>query len=285
MDNTLFFIDWGKVKPETIKLLESGNARVINGVARDLSHNYQIVQHMPFKAISSLPHKTDLLDIVKAVQSNQAMLGSMIAVSSVAVMGTVIISTAYLAKKLNKIQKAIDKIQQEIYGQNLIYYAERITTYFGIVEAARHIISDKNVINENPDLIVLKISELSNMRNQLSSFLDSLISLSDNFTFEHKEMAINFINMTLDLIPKGVFVESQAAYKLDRFYLGDSLREDASIKYKIIVQNYKDWANNKYRSILKGNIDSNAKAFQNKLSEIQAIVSSRENKLLLENSI
>jgi len=64
------------------------------------------------------------------------------------------------------------------------------------VEATREIIVRKEVVDENNDLIILKISELATLRNQLISFLDNIIFLSDNFSPENKAMTVDFINMT-----------------------------------------------------------------------------------------
>jgi hypothetical protein len=256
---------------------------LINGVVRNVAANYQIVQHMPFEQIS-LNESQNLIDIAKSVQVAQSTVSSLVAISSLAVMGAVIISTAYLANKLDNIQKAIDLLQREIHGQNLIYYTDRITSYFGSVEATRELINNNNVIIENPDLIILKLSELSNIRYQLVSFLDNLINLSDTFSIGHKSMAIDFINMTFDLIPKGVFIETQAAYKLERFHLGNSIRENAQKKYNHSIENYKAWANSKYNSVLKGTGDSNAKVFQDKYPNIKSLMTSEENRILLQYS-
>ena len=83
-----------------------------------------------------------------------------------------------------------------MHDQNLIYYTDKISTYFGTVEATREIIVRKEVVDENNDLIILKISELATLRNQLISFLDNIIFLSDNFSPENKAMTVDFINMT-----------------------------------------------------------------------------------------
>lgn len=64
------------------------------------------------------------------------------------------------------------------------------------MEATREIIVRKEVVDENNDLIILKISELATLRNQLISFLDNIIFLSDNFSPENKAMTVDFINMT-----------------------------------------------------------------------------------------
>lgn len=283
MNDQFFAIDWSKVRPETIKLLESGRGQLINGVVRNVAENYQIVQHMPFEQVS-LAERKNLIDIAKSLQTAQSTVSNLVAISSIAVMGSVIISTAYLSNKLDNIQKAIDLLQKEIHGQNLIYYTDRITDYFGSVEATRELINNNYVVVENPDLILLKLSELLNTRYQLLSFLDNLIHLSDTFSVAHKSLAIDFINMTFDLIPKGVFIESQTAYKLERFHLGNSIRDSAQLKYKHSIENYKAWANSKYHSVLNGSGDSNTKVFQDNYPKIKSLMNSEENKLLLQYS-
>jgi len=283
MEDKLFIINWERVSPETIQLLTSGQARVINGVARNVSDKYQIIQHMPFEQMS-LPQNSNLIEIAKNFHSAQHAIGGLVAISSVAIMGAVIISTAYLSNKLNSIQNKIDALQKELQGQNLIYYSDRITTYFGTVEATREIILNDSVVKENPDLIILKLSELSNMRNQLLSFLDNLVTMSDGFTASHKSIAVEFINMTFDLIPKGVFIETQAAYKIERFYLGDNIRNSAQKKYNNSIQNYRDWSHSKLQSVFKGGKDVGATVFNSKFDEIKALISSQENRYLLECS-
>jgi len=91
--------------------------------------------------------------------------------------------------------------------------------------------------------------------------------------------------MTFDLLPKGILIESQAAYKMDRFYLGDNIRNTAQIKYDNSIENYRKWGNQKHQDILEGIIDSNTEIFQDKFQDIKFLISSEENKLLLEYSV
>jgi hypothetical protein len=90
--------------------------------------------------------------------------------------------------------------------------------------------------------------------------------------------------MTFDLVPKGVFIESQAAYKIERLHLGDNIRSTAEKKYFAVIENYRDWGNRKYRSIVEGKIDDSTKALEYKFQDIKSLVTSEENKLLLEYS-
>lgn len=279
----IFIIEWAKVKTEVREMFESGRAVLCNGVARDSQNSSVIVQHMPFTKIG-VAEAENLLETAKGIQSAQAVIIGAVTVSTVAIMGAIIASTAYLSNKLNKIQHQLDAIQREIEGQNILFYFERITNYFGAVEALREIIISKNLIEENRDLVLMKISELLTLRNQMILFSDNLINVSDNFTLEHKALAIDFINMTFDLIPKGVFIESQAAYKIERIHLGNNIRSTAEKKYFQVIENYRNWGNQKYRSIVEGKVDDSTKALQSRFQDIKTLISSEENKLLLEYS-
>lgn len=278
MKEKIFKIDLSKVNLDVLKKLETGEARIINGVARNIKDNSQILQHMPFKEVIYTSNQ----ELSQVIQASQQAVTSMVAISSVAIMGAVIISTAYLSKKLDKIQKQIDNIHKEIQDQNIIYYSEKIANYFGALEATRELINDQKVVIENPDLILLRLSDLSILRNQLTSFIDNIIYISDGFSSAHKALVIDFVNMTMDLLPKGIFVESQAAYKIERFYLGDNIRETAKLKYNNTIKMYKEWANDKYKKIVSGKSDKNVKAFQKSYKEIRSLYESKENELLLK---
>jgi hypothetical protein len=280
----IFILDESLVRPEVIEKLNNGTARIVNGVAREFPNRSSILQHMPFREIS-VKESSDLLQSAKLIQQSQAMTMAAISVSTVAIMGAVIVATAYLSKKIDKLQDAIDDLQKEIGDQNLLFYAEKISFYFGSIESLRELIKDKDVVEENKDIIINSLSYLLISRSQLLSFIDNLIYLSDSFSDKHKEMVIEFINLTLELIPKGVFIESQAAYKLDRFVLGDNIRETSGKKYFEILGKYKNWTNEKHKELVRGNSNSATNVLRDKVESIKKVINSEENKLLLTVSV
>lgn len=284
MNSEIYLIAWDQVKPDTLDLLNSGEARIINGVARNISDKYKIVQHMPFKKVA-YSETTDLLKGAQSIQNLQGIVTSAIALSTVSIMGAIVISTHYLSKKLGVIQEKIDMLQKELESQNILYYTNKISTYFGSIEATREIINDKDVIEENKDLIIIKLSELATLRNELFYFFNNLIFQSDNFAPRHKAKAVDFINMAFNLLPKGIFIESQAAYKIERFHLGDKIRKMGQLKYANSIECYRGWANQQLRAIISGRPDSNTRVLKEKFEDINALISSEENKLILEHSL
>lgn len=283
MTEQLYTIYWPAVRLDTVEMINKGSARILNGVARN-SQNFEIIQHMPFREVS-VTESSNLLQSAKLLQQAQAATMTAISISTVAIMGAVIIATAYLSNKIDKLQEKIENIQKEIGDQNLLFYAEKVSFYFGSIESLRQLIYNKYVIEENKDIIINALSNLLISRSQLISFVDNLIYLSDSFSNKHKEMVIEFINLTLELIPKGVFIESQAAYKLERFYLGDNIRQTSEKKYFEIMDKYKRWTNEKHKELIKGADNSSTKALMSKLDSIKSVINSEENKLLLSVSV
>ncbi|WP_045212263.1 hypothetical protein [Desulfonatronovibrio magnus] len=287
----LYVIDWSSLSNDLIKKIKTGEVIIRNGVARDVLDNYKIVKHIPFQKIS-VGNGQDLISIAKQIQGGQALIAGSIGLSSVAIIGAVVISTMYICKKLDKIQKSINNLQkvvkQEFLSQNLVYYLEKTTAYFGAVESTRELIAMRYHSNndvDNNDILIIKLSSLSDLRNQYLFFLDNIIHISDNFSPEHKEIVIDYINVTLNLVPKAFFIESQGYYQLEKIEFGDFIKKESQKKYEMIINKYKEWANREYRAIIAGEHNENSIVLQKKMPEIKSIVNSEENRIMLEYSI
>lgn len=286
----LYVIDWYSLPSELINKINDEKVIIRNGVARDVLDNYKIVKHIPFKKISA-DSSQDLLAIAKKFQGGQAAITKAIGLSYLSIIGAVVISTMYISKKLDKIQNSINNLQkvvkEEFISQNLVYYLDKTTAYFGAVESTRELISMRystaNIVNN--DILIVKLSTLSDLRNQYLSFLDNIIHLSESFSPEHKEVLIDYINITLNLVPKAIFIESQGYYQLDKIQFGDFIKNESQKKYNMIIEKYKEWANNEFRSIIAGEPNAHSVVLQKKMPEIKSIVHSEENRFMLEYSI
>lgn len=87
-----------------------------------------------------------------------------------------------------------------------------------------------------------------------------------------------------DAFPKGICIESQAAYKIERFHCGDAIRIGGQEKYRQLKENYRVWGNEKVRSIYAGSASSGEQVLMGKLEEIRTVLNSEGNTLLLEYS-
>ncbi|MCF7674040.1 MAG: hypothetical protein K9N23_04940 [Akkermansiaceae bacterium] len=288
----LFAIDWSQVSPAVCEALFSGKAGIINGVARARTDGYKILQHMPFRPVS-IDGLNDLSSAARGVQNFPAVLSGIapaslqcaMALSTAVTVGTVVLCTAYLAEKLRELDGKIDRLHAEIRNQNLIYYAARASAYFGAVEAVREIIAQPLLVEENPDLVTQAISRLAGQRHETLAFLNHQYRTFHQLTPEHLEVGMDFFHATLDFLPKAVFVESQAAYKLDRFQLGDQIRRSGRIGYQSCADSYRAWGNSELRKTISGVGSHSGRLLGERLTDAKRILNSEENKLLLDHSI
>lgn len=280
----IYSIDWTNVTSETFDKLNNQSAQIINGVARD-SNTKSIIQHMPFKEINA-ENVDQLLPTAKSLQNVQLATTATIAASTAVIMGAIILSTAYLSKKINSLNQKIDQVYRAIQEQNKLFYINKISEYFGSIKTLRFYISSEAIVNENKDLIKFAIVDAATKRNQLMSFLENLIYLVDSFDKDHKSFALDFINNTIDILPKGVFVESQAAFKTDKIILGEYILEDSYDNYITITNNYKNYINQTFKEkILPGLDVQSFKALEPKIDETRQVIYSEENKILLTTTV
>ena len=287
-----YILEWAKLKPGVTEALLSGQARIFNGVARDVGDGHKILQHLPFRPIDAsefnggkhLSETAARLSNLPGTEAIAAIQGAL-AISTAVTVGAVVLCTAYLANKLNALEAKIDCIQAELQNQNLLYYASRASAYFGTVEAVREIVARWQLVEENPDLVAQAISRLAGQRHETLAFLNQLFRLVPRLTPESQALALDFYHATLDFFPKAVFVESQAAYKLDRFHLGDHIRQSSLLAYEESVAGYRTWANSELKKVISGAPESAGRLLQARMEDARRIISSPDNRVLLELSV
>jgi len=292
MAEQLFAIDWSKVKRPVTEALMRGTARIMNGVARAPSNGHKILQHMPFRPVG-INGFDDLSGAAQRLQVpphlppgfDTAALQGAIGLSTAVTVGAVVLCTAYLASKLEDLENRIEKLQAELQGQNLLFYAARASAYFGAVEASREIIAHPLLVKENPDLVAQAISRLAGQRHETLAFLNHLFHLSAQLPPDHQALALDFFHATLDFFPKAVFIESQAAYKLNRFHLGDQIRLSARAGYESCIAGYRMWANSELKKVCGGSGSQSGRLLGDRLDGARRILSSEENRLLLDHSL
>ncbi|WP_316347320.1 hypothetical protein [Desulfuromonas acetoxidans] len=271
---------WNQLPADVIDKIKSGMFKVNDyGMVVDKATN-RIVKHLQFDSLTQNPEQ--LMELAKNVQGLQTAMAGMVAISTVAIMGTVIACTAYLANQIEKLQESISELQKEIHDQNVIFYVEKIANYFGAVEALREVCASEEVVEENHDLILNHLANLAVMRNQIFYFIDAVVKLSDSFSQDSKLLAIDFVNRSLDMLPKAIYLESQSAYKIGRIALATESRNQSYIKYNRLRESYRQWCNDKVRQIHEGKVSAGEAVLLHKKDEIKMIIDSEENRQLLD---
>ncbi|WP_409126632.1 hypothetical protein, partial [Streptomyces caniscabiei] len=70
-------------------------------------------------------------------------------------------------------------ISSDIDAQNILFYLEKMSKYFGTIESARVLLLDKSLVSETQDIAASLISTLSIQRNEVLSLIDNLTSFAD----------------------------------------------------------------------------------------------------------
>lgn len=280
--NTIYTLDWKKVKPEVLKNIKSGGAAIYNGVARD-KNNFQILQHMPFIP-TKVENVQNLSTIADSISKYQQIAVAAQAVSTACIMGAIVLQTMYLTSKLNELNRAIEGVMKKVSNQNIIYFTDKLSYYFACIDSLWKQITNKRLVAENHDYIYYSLNQASQNRDYLLTFNQQLIPLIDGFDESDKSTTINFINNSLSLLPKGIFIESQAAFTLEKFVLGEHILNIGKDNYNRVIDDYKNWGNEQFNLIVSGKHTSDASLLKDNIDDIKFLVKSEENRYLLEHT-
>jgi hypothetical protein len=280
----LFRIDWSAVAPKVVKGLQDGTMRVssANGVAYWArgSGSTGAVQHLPFVS-ANVGEASNLMETAKLLQAAQQAQMVAIGISTGVIVGAIVIQTMYLARKLDKLQKTIDLVSEDVHSQNIVFYMNKIADYFGSVESARIYLLDRSLKEEVRDIALPVLADLSIRRNQLFSFIDNILQLakSDALSQRHYELIIDFVTMALEMLPKGAFIEKELYVFIEKYGLAELVIEQAETRYLSLLSTYKDWCNEQVKLAVNGSERSGS--ILERDDELKCVFSSEENQLLI----
>lgn len=278
---TVFTFNWEKVFPEVLDGLKKGIITIRDGVAywAEGSGKSGIVQHMPLKEIIINPEKiTELGSLAKTAHITQL---AAIGLSTGIILGAIVIQTAYLSKKIDRLQEKIDTMSQDINSQNVIYFMGKLSEYFGVVESSRVLLLDRKLVTETVDISNQLITNLSIKRNEIMSLIDNMIGYAHNLTDKHLSHMLDFITLMFSILPKAMYIESQLCDRYGKFRLSNHLIKEGNIKYQNSLENYRSWSNEQVKRAVGGSSEAIAICFYEKRDALKKIFSSTENPELL----
>lgn len=282
--DTLYKIDWSSVLPNVAEGLNNGTMKFssANGVAywaRGSGHT-GAVQHLPF-VLANVAESENLMETAKLLQAAQQAQIVALGISTGITVGALVIQTMYLSRKLEKLQKAIDLVSEDIHAQNIVFYMNKIADYFGAVESARMYLLDRSLRDEVRDIAVPVLADLSIRRSQLISFIDNILELanSGNLSQRHYELIIDFVSLALDLLPKGIFIEKELFSFIEKYGLAELLMEQAGQRYLGLVAHFKGWCNDQVKLAVRG--EKLSGSIFSRDASLKQLFSSEENKFLI----
>lgn len=270
--------DWPRVRPDVLDALKNGRAMLREGVAYWTGVDGQrgIAQHVPLI-------KTQLAEGANLLQMAGAAAVPVAAATGV-ILAAIVIQTRYISNKLDHIQKTIDNVAKDVRAQHILFYADKVSEYFGAVDAARTILSFRDIADETFDVASSLIGPLAVHRHQLLSFADNigLLLNQPSISDEHFELILDFLHHTLDLVPKGICIESALAVRAGKFGLADRIIEAGRDRYSIALHGYRAVLNESFQEIVKGRAGTGRSAVIRRMeTSARALLESGENRLLL----
>lgn len=286
----ILVIDSERVYKYVLEALNSGVAYIRDGVV--YSNEGKIMQHLPLKSISwdipkeieNLTQATKVLEQVMNISSNVQL--ATIATSTTLIMGAIVTQTIYLSQKLDKLQNIMELVSDDIQTQNILFYTDKISTYFGTVESARILLigsnNDRVLLDETKDIASVLMNDLANKRNEIFSFIDNLIGIANNQKGKSLENMINFITMMLDMLPKAIYLESQLYDRYSKFKFSNHLIKQSGERWKQILLSYKEWYDGKVDETISGISNHAFEILSEKQEQHKLLFESKENIQLLQ---
>lgn len=260
MIEKIIILDINSLPEEIIKGIEQGLYKIYNGVVRDIDTK-AIIKHIPQKILEI--DSQDLQNLPELIKKSSQLAAGATALSTVVILGAIVVATKIIVNKLNEIQNTLVDIKKELQDQNLFQYFLQLRNYIAISESLRELLKSPALIEENRDLIVMKLNALSIERNALMLTMHERLKSINNVSPEHKEILINFIDQSVALLPKIAYIEQEAAYAIEKFYLGDRIYSEFSDKYSHVEYRYKKFLNVEIDKSKKGESNLAYEVIQN----------------------
>jgi hypothetical protein len=259
--STVYTIDWSQVAAEVIKGLQDGsmklsmsNGNVYNAAG---SGKTGIVAQLPFVE-SQAVNPEQLLQMANALQSTVVVAA---AVSTAVIIGAIVIQTAYLARKLDKLQQSVDAVGHDVHLQSVVGYMHRITDYFGAVEAARQMISDRALVDEVAFVAPAVLADLAIRRNGLCSLVERLLVLAEEgvagdaphrVSEAQYQLILSFAIEALANLPAGLYLERELYAFVGKYQLAEHVGRESKARYRTALESLKSWSNRQMREAVKG---------------------------------
>lgn len=216
-----------------------------------------IVAQLPLVPVSAqeLQSAEQLLQIGQAVQGAQAAAVTATVVSTAVVVGAIVVATAYLARKIDKVERAVKGVALTVEQQDRREYLKHMSDYTGAIQAASELLQSRAPQGEMAGQAELRLDDLARSRHQLLVFirgLPQLIESPEQTTQAQYELALQFMLGMLDLIPAALAVERELCLAANKPALARSRINDAGPQFRDVLESFRQWCEGQYRRLALG---------------------------------
>lgn len=295
----IWVLDEGSISTTLFEALQKGQAVIYDGVAywAEGSGKTGIIQHLKFteRTVDNAKQIMDQLqsvasatqNVAQAVQSMQNVLMATQVLSSVVVVGAIVVQTQYLGRKLDAIQDTVDEIAQTQHEQNLVFYMDKIGDYMGYVEYARSLLEDRAMATEIREVATPLLAHLGSKRNHIASLVDNIAGYVKNSAGErseskHFKLMLDFIHMLVDILPGALHAEHLLAARIGKPALAQSILWSGAQKYEQVLGSYRGLMNQLNREMVAGALGQQGeRVFMEYKPKLLELMQSPVNQMLL----
>jgi hypothetical protein len=295
----IWVLDGDSISATLLEALQNGKAVIYDGVAywAEGSGKTGVIQHLKFteRSADSAKEIIDQLQSVasatqnmsQAVQGMQNVLMATQVLSSVVVVGAIVVQTQYLGRKLDAIQDTVDEIALSQHEQNLVFYMDKIGDYMGSVEYARNLLQDRSMANEISGVALQLLPEVGGKRNHITSLVDNIAnyvrsSSKERNESKHFKLMLDFIHLLVDVLPGALHTEHLLAARIGKPRLAQLILRSGSLKYEHVLDSYKRLMNQLHREMITGALGQQGeRVFMEYKPKLQELMQSPINHMLL----
>lgn len=257
----LMKVDLSQVSAKVMEGLQTGKMILSssNGIVywATGSGNTGIVAHLTFMPVS--PH--ELASVEQLLQVGQAVNGAKVAaltataISTAVVVAAVVVATAYLAGKIDKVERSVKSVALTVGQQDQREYLRVMTDYTGAIMAAHELLNSQALNGEIASQAEFRIDKLAESRHQLLLYirgLPPLVSSTEKTTEAQYDQAVRFMVEMLDLIPSALFLERELCLAAGKIGLAQSRIDHAAPNFREALIEFQKWCEEQYHQLALG---------------------------------
>lgn|GEM_PF-2000173 len=262
--NSLLTVDWSKVPAEVMQrltdktmVLSASNGSVYWAAGSGSTGKVMDLPLIPAGA-EDMASAEQLLQAGKAVNGAGVATASGVAIGTAVVVIAIVVATAYLADKIDKVERSVNSVGQTVEQQDQREYLKHMSDYTGLVMAARELLQPHIPQSEVVSQAISKIESLADARRQLLSYirkLPQLVSSSEKSSEAQYDLVFRFMIGVLDLMPSAIVVERELCLLAGKPALAISRSNIAASEFRQTVAEFRAWSEEQYRKLVLGKID------------------------------
>jgi hypothetical protein len=259
--NSLLTVDWSRVPAKVMEGLKTGkmdlsssNGSVYWAAGSGATGK---VQDLPLVPVNSeeLASAKEFLQVGQAVNGAKVAAVSATAIGTAVVVVAVVVATAYLADKIDKVGRSVDGVAKIVGQQDQREYLKDVSSYTGAIMAASELLQSRAPQEEIAALSELKIHNLSDARHKTLSYirhLTQLVSSHEGMTAVQYDLALQFMSGVLDLIPSAIAVERELCLAACKPTLAKECYGKVALEFREVLAAFRASCDDQYLKLALG---------------------------------